>query len=104
MIAVFGLYPFAHVNDSLIGVRCALAISSSFRVKIGITTGTVYAGTVGSSRRCEYAVIGDSVNMAARLMSFSIKQANSIVDVVCDEESYREASSAIKFQKLPLLV
>merc|ERR1712100_75234 len=36
--------------------------------KIGIAAGTVYTGLVGAPRRCEYAMVGPSVNLAARLM------------------------------------
>lgn len=36
---------------------------------VGICTGTVYAGVIGTSgSRREYSVLGDSVNMAARFM------------------------------------
>lgn len=38
-------------------------------VSIGITTGSVYCGTVGSPMRREYVAIGRTVNLAARLMS-----------------------------------
>ncbi|NJL32830.1 MAG: tetratricopeptide repeat protein [Chloroflexaceae bacterium] len=36
--------------------------------RVGLSSGIVYAGLVGSSQRCEYTVIGPLVNLAARLM------------------------------------
>ena len=45
----------AELGSSVDGLRCGLAF------------GTLYAGLIGSSRRCTYSVIGDAVNLAARL-------------------------------------
>ena len=72
LIGVFGLYP-AHDNDPYLAIKCALNIvkrleEMDIHAKVGITTGTVFAAEVGNDRRCEYAVIGDIVNMSARLM------------------------------------
>jgi adenylate cyclase len=41
----------------------------SFQLRIGLHTGDVFAGNVGSSWRKEYTVMGTPVNLAARLMA-----------------------------------
>jgi adenylate cyclase len=40
---------------------------TEFRMGIGVNSGPVMSGTVGSERRLEYAAIGDTTNVAARL-------------------------------------
>lgn len=68
-IALFGA-PVAHENDEERAIRCAIDLSGlpGVEVRIGINTGFVYAGQVGSEARQEYTVMGDVVNLAARLM------------------------------------
>jgi class 3 adenylate cyclase/tetratricopeptide (TPR) repeat protein len=69
LIACFGA-PVSHEDDEERAVHCCLELlqlpGGPFRA--GATTGSVYCGEVGSNSRREYAVIGDSVNLASRLM------------------------------------
>jgi class 3 adenylate cyclase len=108
LIGVFGLYP-AHDNDAYLAVKCALNIvrklhaEMHIKAKVGVTTGTVFAAEVGNDRRCEYAVIGDVVNMAARLMVATSKvgaQIGEEVSVMCDEATYLPIVSKFRFKRL----
>ena len=87
IMAVFGV-PFCHSEypeiqkDALNAVAACIAmhdklheLNQQLRVErkplikfgIGLHTGQLVAGTVGGSRRLNYSVIGDAVNVAARL-------------------------------------
>ena len=83
VMALFGA-PWSKGNDAKNAVCAAQAIQRlivelnrdasarkwpELRVGIGINTGNVIAGNIGSPRRIDYTVIGDTVNTAARLMA-----------------------------------
>ncbi len=83
IMAVFGA-PVSRSDDAARGVRAALAMRGALvklntrfaergidplRFGIGLHTGEVVAGNIGSARRMEYTVIGDAVNLASRLES-----------------------------------
>ncbi|MDY6835040.1 MAG: tetratricopeptide repeat protein [Chloroflexota bacterium] len=75
VLITFGA-PASHEDDEERAIRFALDIREQleksempFKQKIGINSGHVYCGDVGSPSRKEYTVMGDSVNLAARLMS-----------------------------------
>ncbi|MEX2224151.1 MAG: adenylate/guanylate cyclase domain-containing protein [Candidatus Rokuibacteriota bacterium] len=83
VMAVFGA-PMAHPDHSARAIRTALAMQEGITglnarrqrdgkepiaVGIGVSAGEAVAGTVGTEDRMEYTVIGDSVNLAARLES-----------------------------------
>ena len=52
---------------------------SDIRVRIGINTGTALVGNVGSSERLSYTAIGDTVNLASRLVGVAKEQRVEIV-------------------------
>ena len=78
IMALFGA-PISHGNDAANAVSCALQMmrfvddfnrdhqGDHFSIGIGIDTGPVVAGYMGSSKSMEYTAIGDHVNLAARL-------------------------------------
>ncbi|MCB0210777.1 MAG: tetratricopeptide repeat protein [Anaerolineae bacterium] len=68
-IILFGA-PVIHENDEERALHCALELRalSPYPIRIGINTGFVYCGRVGSDTRQEYTVMGDPVNLSARLM------------------------------------
>lgn len=68
---------------SFIGVTCVLPpVLSLLSAYPLLSTGTAFCGTVGSKDRQEYAVVGDIVNLSARLMVASYKGKHGIL---CDQ-------------------
>jgi adenylate cyclase len=80
ILALFGA-PLSYGEDAVNAVECALemarfleqfnreheASGDRFAIGIGINTGPVVAGYMGSSKSMEYTAIGDHVNLASRL-------------------------------------
>lgn len=62
ILCFFGLPPLAHDNDAKLGIQAAMEIKEKFseifeKFSIGVTTGVVSYGGVGSNGRAEYAVV-----------------------------------------------
>ncbi len=74
ILITFGT-PYNHVNDVDRAVTCCYRIqkisSEMISPKIGLTYSNIFAGILGGKTRFEYGIIGNAVNIAARLMANS---------------------------------
>jgi len=67
------------------------------RVGFGLATGEVVAGKIGSSRKLEYTVIGDPVNLAARLQELTTEFD---ADILVSGETARHAGGEAQLRSL----
>ncbi len=109
ILAFFGA-PIAHEDDPERAIRAGLEITAEarryaetlkaqrgiegFDVRVGIHTGLVVVGEVGSDLRVEYTAMGDAVNLAARL-----EQAAPPGGVLITHDTYRHVRGV--FDVLP---
>ncbi len=96
----FGLPPQAHEDDAVRAVRTASRLREFLRARelsfgIGVATGRAFCGAYGSDRRREYTMLGDSVNLSARLM------AAARDDVLCDQRTVLDSLERLSFVELP---
>ncbi len=107
LMAVFGA-PMEKEDDAERAVRTALEIRREltammkttsadrrFDIRVGLNTGRVVAGNIGSPKRMEYTVIGDPVNVASRLES--IAKPNQII---IGEETFGLVKNKFKIQEI----
>jgi adenylate cyclase len=106
LMAVFGA-PRSDEDHAMHAVRCALEMRRmlvevnamlkksnlpELAIGIGLHTGRVVVGNIGSTKRMEYTAIGDAVNLAARLESQTKEQG---VDILVSEATYERVSSRV---------
>lgn len=109
VMALFGA-PISLGNDPLRAVQCAMEMQAeganfnqqqeerglpALPMGIGINTGPVVAGNIGSSTKMEYTVIGDEVNIAARMQGIAHPG-----EVLISENTYRIVADAIHATQL----
>ncbi|KAL6066256.1 Guanylate cyclase domain-containing protein [Balamuthia mandrillaris] len=83
LIAVFGLSFSTLEYHAISAVHAAMAINLKLLAlnvpnSIGVTTGRAFCGNIGSLSRCEYCIVGDCVNLSARLMGAAARHHNSL--------------------------
>lgn len=102
-------------KDAVNAVNCALAMEKemnklnafwkekqlpSVGMRIGIFTGPVVAGPLGSSQRLKYTTVGDTVNIASRLESFDKESAEGMpCRILIGESTLLCLDSQFKTQK-----
>jgi adenylate cyclase len=109
VMALFGA-PHAHEDDPERAVAAALEMRQSLTaasdrmaarlpqpltLHVGINTGLVVAGRVGSAVRSDYTVLGDAVNLAARLEDLSEGG-----QILVSEETHRATEHAFAYKEL----
>ena len=110
VFAFFGA-PVMHSDDAERAVRAALAVQAAvprleipampgvrLQAGVGITTGEVIAGNIGSERRMNYAVVGHCVNVAARLQA-----AAGPGQILVDEDTHSAVADVVLAQDLGTL-
>jgi class 3 adenylate cyclase/tetratricopeptide (TPR) repeat protein len=108
LMVLFGA-PIAHHDDPERAVRAALEMQHEMKrfneeqrapaplaMSIGINTGPAVALNVGSEDRMEYTVIGDAVNLAARLEGVS-----KAGEIIISHNTYQKISDVVEVEKMP---
>jgi class 3 adenylate cyclase/tetratricopeptide (TPR) repeat protein len=108
VMALFGA-PVAHENDPERALRTALEMmdaivsfnrqhKTNLGLHIGINTGRVVTGAIGSQDRRDYSVMGDAVNLAARL-----EDASSDGEIFVGATTHRLTTALFDFESVPPL-
>lgn len=110
IIGLFGA-PIAIDDAPFKAVSCALAMLkaldefnhtrksenlSEIRIGIGINTGNVITGSIGSTRALQYTAIGDAMNVASRLVNVAKSG-----EIIISEDTYRKIGPRVDAIALP---
>jgi len=110
IMALFGA-PIAHENDPERALRAALAMMMALEqfnmeyadqlpqplaLHFGLNSGLVITGGIGAGQRQDYSVMGDTVNLAARLEDLS-----EAGEILVGAETHRRTAPLFDFETLP---
>eukprot|EP00736_Rhodelphis_marinus_P007030 Rmarinus@m.8305 len=119
VVASFGIPPCAHEDDAARAIFAGMRIRTELlgiglSASVGVTTGLAFCGVVGAQMRREYTVMGDVVNLSARLMQ-AVKTGKAISTrfppsdpthfcggVLCDDNT-KKAAVGLSFEPLAAL-
>jgi adenylate cyclase len=116
ILALFGA-PVSRDDDAFRAVKTAIAMQRklrelndawrtdgkpNIRIGIGISTGEVVAGNIGSEKRMEYTVIGQDVNYAQRIEALTKELP---ADILISESTYEQVKTRVTAQEFePLII
>lgn len=99
VLALFGS-PIPLENQEEHAVRCSLEIANSnalrelnININIGITVSNLFSAYVGSKKRREFTVMGDGINLAARLMTTNLNNP-----ILVSEEVFQKTKDVIEYK------
>lgn len=101
LIAGFGL-PGCNFEDNAVrALETAVLVRRNLHgigvvCRIGIAEGDVYCGLVGAQNRCEYVMMGTSVNLAARLMGKAGRD-----EILVSGDVYKSSNKEFSYKALP---
>ena len=111
ILAIFG-EPIKNENHPIDAVRCANKMLKKVKllqdkwlnegkpkieIGVGIATGEVFVGNIGSEERLEYTVIGDTVNTASRIENYNkVYRTNFLIS----EETYLKVQKYVDVIKI----
>eukprot|EP00466_Bigelowiella_natans_P009463 jgi/Bigna1/79176/fgenesh1_pg.60_\ len=111
LLAMFGLPPYSPEHSALRACLASLMIQTQMesaresmllQCAMGITYENVFCGVVGSTQRREYTVMGDAVNLAARLMGVGCKRIGDAGGIVmCNDMVKKEVAKILITKSLP---
>ncbi|KAJ3122017.1 hypothetical protein HK098_003172 [Nowakowskiella sp. JEL0407] len=114
-MAVFGV-PFVNPDDSIhacnaaLRMKEALAISNEQRkllgqvpvkIGIGVNTGMVLSGNIGSVKRMEFSCIGDAVNLASRIEGLT---KHYRLTILITEHTHNETNSLFHTREIDTVI
>lgn len=116
VMLVFGI-PFENEDHPFNAAMCSLLIrklvarENSIREKmglypihfrIGINSGSMLAGNMGSKEKMDYTVVGDSVNLASRLCSIATADQIIVSNHFCNQKAVRNRVLAQEYTPMKL--